>query len=324
MKKFNYISVGLVCSLLLLSACATSKKTESDHSSKTTKTTKSMKVSTTTTTKTEETTATEAVKDYDSLYGDTLSKLVADPERVATIYAFYDIDDNGTKELFTGYTSTDGVNTPLAAYYLKDGVSTYLADNAVGAVGGRRASFQVNEDGTVSQTEVSSANGNGSTKLYKLKSDNSGFDVIQEVAIEKLEPQGTVPSNDHPVDLKNLEWKKLNIPETTVTESTSKLDINAISQGDLSSMAGTYTGLNGGNTFTFNADGTGHITSSNSGWDVTFTNFRMEEGAAVFNTTSGPEMFRIVPAGVASSYDTEADDINHNRGYVNNNKFFLD
>lgn len=111
-KDSNHISVGLVCSLLLLSACATSKKT-SDHSSKTTKTTKSMKVSTTTTTKTEETTATEAVKDYDSLYGDTLSKLVADPERVATIYAFYDIDDNGTKELFTGYTSTDGVNTPL-------------------------------------------------------------------------------------------------------------------------------------------------------------------------------------------------------------------
>lgn len=328
MKQFKRIGIGLACSLLVLSACSTGKQLKTSQHKKQTKVDTTMSIKSTTSTSASdsknEASRAESSKDYDSLYQSTISELRADPNRKATLYAFYDIDRNGTKELFSGYIDSNGVNQPLAVYYLKGGVPTYLAENAVGGAGGRRAGFQVNEDGTVSQSEISSANGNGTITLYKLKEDNTGLDIIQEVTVEKLQPQGDIPSNDSPIDLSQLEWQNLSIPEESRPVNSKSIDVMAISQGDLSSIVGTYTGLNGGNTFTFNINGTGHITSSNAGWDVAFTNFHLENGAAVFNTTNGPEMFYIVPAGVASAYDTDDTDINRNRGYVNHNKFYLD
>lgn len=255
--------------------------------------------------------------------------MAEDPNNVVTHYAFYDIDKNGTKELFTA-TNTDDEFFARAAYYLKDGVSTYLADAET--ANARRASFQINEDGTISQTEISSGTGNGTTSIYRLRSDNTGVDLVKEIAIQQLEPAEKYPASEHPVDLKGLDWKPLSSAqsqtkssdESTSVSTKSELDLEAIAQGDLSSLKGTYHGINGSNTFTFHGDHTITITSDNAEWDVEVTNFRKENGAAVFESTSGPERFYVVPAGVESTQAYPEADGNRDRVYVPHNAFYLD
>lgn len=267
-------------------------------------------------------------KDYVALYSETLSKIVSDSQRVATHYAFLDIDGNGTKELITAIQKNSEIIL-VGAYYLKKDVSTYLADGTTAAVGGRRAAFQINQDGTVSQIEISSGTGKGTLTLYRLRGDNSGLDIVQEVTIEKLQPTQEIASNENPIDLTTLDWQMLDLRQTETT-TKRKLDIMAVGQGDLSSIAGTYTGLNGGNRFTFNADGTGSASSSNAEWSVRYINFRVEDGMAVFNAEGQPTVYYIIPAGVDSpnsSLIAQWDDSTRDRVYVSGsgvNIFFLD
>lgn len=178
MKKYSALGLLLTCSLLL-GACQSNQSqatasSSTEQSSSQTKTKQTQSTSSTdssssqvksskasSSSSTEQSSSQAETKessseikkakelDYDQLYAETLTKIKADPENKVSHYAFYDIDGNGTKELLTGL----GSDKPgaVAIYYIKNGVSTYLAHSEVQPVGGGRAAFRINSDGTVTQ-----------------------------------------------------------------------------------------------------------------------------------------------------------------------------
>ncbi|MGT2926563.1 DUF6287 domain-containing protein [Streptococcus cuniculipharyngis] len=340
MKK-RLVTVSLFASLVLLSACQSSSKKESATKSApsgqtSTSQTSSQAVETSTAESSSSSTlasspssAAEKPLDYDTLYADTLAKVAADDNAV-TLYAFYDIDGNGTKELLTGDRSSDGKVYALALYYLKNGVSTYLAHSQVAPAGGYRADFSINSNGTVTQYEWTSHEGKGTAKTYRIQADNSGLVTLSDKAVVMESQEQVAEADPNPLELSSLEWKELVRPSQTKVTEKSSLDLEAIAQGDLSSIAGTYPAAKGGMDFTINADGTGSISKSDGTWDFQFSNFRMENGMAQFNASFAGATYAVVPAGQASPndlYQMFGDDSSRNRVLITGegiNVFFLD
>ncbi|NQP34813.1 hypothetical protein HO921_10715 [Streptococcus suis] len=230
MKKS--VSLGLtLASLFLLSGCQSSSfeqlSTDSNGSSSanssssmassssssaasTTSQTSSSSTSTTTEDSSPEKTVTGSVeKDYESLYAETLTKVAEDPERTVTHYAFYDIDGNGTKELFTGGQNSTGAMYGAAVYYLNQSVSTYLAHSEVAPVGGYRASFTINSDRTVTQYEWTSFRGEGIKKTYQLAADDSVAILLEEKEIIMGSAEQQAEADPNPLDLSILNWQAL-------------------------------------------------------------------------------------------------------------------
>ena len=152
-------------------------------------------------------------------YSSTLEKLQADQsEGHAKLYAFYDIDQNGTPELLTGHMSTNGDYYLAALYYLNQGVSTYLAQSKVAQVGGSREGATIYTDGTVFYARWHALRPEAEGYMYRLRSDNTGFDIEKEGEFHIL----GVESNDErsadsvfglssktPLDLATLTWKDI-------------------------------------------------------------------------------------------------------------------
>ncbi|HEL9634976.1 TPA: hypothetical protein U0K44_001853 [Streptococcus suis] len=212
MKK--YLTLGLtLAGLFLLSGCQsgivqqlTGGNTSSSTSSETsTSSTSSSKTSSSQ----QETVTSSAERDYESLYAETLTKVAEDPERTVTHYAFYDIDGNGTKELFTGAQDSVGNIYGLAVYYLNNSVSTYLVHSEVAPVGGYRASFTINSDRTVTQYEWTSFRGEGTKKTYQLASDNSEAILLEEKEIIMGSAEQQAEADPYPLDLAILNWQVL-------------------------------------------------------------------------------------------------------------------
>ena len=238
MKK--YLSIGLVLvSLCILCGCqseivqqltggntsssstsssrvetslSTTSSTSLESSSSTGSETSTSSTSTSTTTEDssqEETVTSSAEKDYKSLYAETLTKVAEDPERTVTHYAFYDIDGNGTKELFTGGQNSTGAMYGAAVYYLNQSVSTYLAHSEVAPVGGYRASFTINSDRTVTQYEWTSFRGEGIKKTYQLAADDSAAILLEEKEIIMGSAEQQAEADPNPLDLSILNWQVL-------------------------------------------------------------------------------------------------------------------
>ena len=236
MKK--YLSFGLVLvSLCILSGCqsaivqqltggntsssstsssrvetslSTTSSTSLESSSSTgSETSTSSTSSSTTSSSQQETVTSSAEKDYKSLYAETLTKVAEDPERTVTHYAFYDIDGNGTKELFTGGQNSTGAMYGAAVYYLNQSVSTYLAHSEVAPVGGYRASFTINSDRTVTQYEWTSFRGEGIKKTYQLAADDSSAILVQEKEIIMGSAEQQAEADPNPLDLSILNWQVL-------------------------------------------------------------------------------------------------------------------
>ena len=236
MKK--YLSFGLVLvSLCILSGCqsaivqqltggntsssttsssrvemssSTTSSTSLESSSSTgSETSTSSTSSSTTSSSQQETVTSSAEKDYESLYAETLTKVAEDPERTVTHYAFYDIDGNGTKELFTGGQNSTGAMYGAAVYYLNQSVSTYLAHSEVAPVGGYRASFTINSDRTVTQYEWTSFRGEGIKKTYQLAADDSAAILLEEKEIIMGSAEQQAEADPNPLDLSILNWQVL-------------------------------------------------------------------------------------------------------------------
>ncbi|HFI2448152.1 TPA: hypothetical protein ACGO8L_001967 [Streptococcus suis] len=187
-------------------ASSTSLESSSSTSSETsTSSTSSSKTSSSQ----QETVTSSAERDYESLYAETLTKVAEDPERTVTHYAFYDIDGNGTKELFTGAQDSVGNIYGLAVYYLNNSVSTYLVHSEVAPVGGYRASFTINSDRTVTQYEWTSFRGEGTKKTYQLASDNSEAILLEEKEIIMGSAEQQAEADPNPLDLAILNWQVL-------------------------------------------------------------------------------------------------------------------
>lgn len=95
----------------------------------------------------------------------------------ATHYTFYDVDNNGIDELITSRQSSD--NKHIAAiYYLKNGVSTYIAQNYIDNT--QRYWMAIYADGTIESVNWQSASGDGVAELIAIKSDNSDVSTIEK------------------------------------------------------------------------------------------------------------------------------------------------
>lgn len=161
----------------------------------------------------------DVFKQNELLYASTLDKLKSDQsEGHAQVYTFYDIDDNGTAELLTGHLSTNGDYYLAAIYYLNQGVSTYLAQSRVALAGGSRESAMIYTDGTVFYACWHSLHSEANGYLYKLRSDNTGFDIEKEgefqVAGVKTDDERSANSifslgSKIPLDLTSLPWKEI-------------------------------------------------------------------------------------------------------------------
>lgn len=192
-----------------MSSSTTSSTSLESSSSTGSETSTSSTSSSTTSSSQQETVTSSAEKDYESLYAETLTKVAEDPERTVTHYAFYDIDGNGTKELFTGGQNSTGAMYGAAVYYLNQSVSTYLAHSEVAPVGGYRASFTINSDRTVTQYEWTSFRGEGIKKTYQLAADDSSAILVQEKEIIMGSAEQQAEADPNPLDLSILNWQVL-------------------------------------------------------------------------------------------------------------------
>ncbi|HEM6273093.1 TPA: hypothetical protein U2C70_002026 [Streptococcus suis] len=191
------------------SSSTTSSTSLESSSSTSSETSTSSTSSSVTSSSQQETVTSSAEKDYESLYAETLTKVAEDPERTVTHYAFYDIDGNGTKELFTGGQNSTGAMYGAAVYYLNQSVSTYLAHSEVAPVGGYRASFTINSDRTVTQYEWTSFRGEGIKKTYQLAADDSAAILVQEKEIIMGSAEQQAEADPYPLDLDILNWQVL-------------------------------------------------------------------------------------------------------------------
>lgn len=215
-------------------------------------------------------TSSDSIEQDEKAYASTLDSLKNDTsEGRANLYAFYDIDGNGTKELLTGHYFK-GQNYLAAIYYLKQGVSTYLAQSRVASAGGSREVTTIYTDGTVFYAQWHSLSPDAKGYLYQLRSDNSGVDVLKEADFqiagvdsnsEKSAASVFGLASKKELDLSSLTWKdiesyqsKSSIGAEDNPEISTQMDLSSIQNGDFSSIEGTWKNGNG-EELTFDKNG---------------------------------------------------------------------
>ncbi|MEQ9764658.1 hypothetical protein [Streptococcus jiangjianxini] len=242
-------------------------------------------------------------KYYEALYADTLSKVAADDNNVSH-YAFYDIDHNGSKELFTG-TDVGSTIHPIALYYLKNHVSTYLAHSEVASGGDYRSGFEVNADGTVTHVEWTSHQGKGSLKKMRLNPDNSGVTIIEEKAIVISSAEEKASMDDNSLDLSSLDWKKLDKVATTSSE-TKTTEPNP-KRYTFDNLVGTWKNAKG-DKVTISSDKTVDLNGSQGqAGDLSNTNNRWGTGVQPSGSRIGGYGIRYLPAKEAASDQDQSD-----------------
>lgn len=144
---------------------------------------------------------------WEEAYSWSLAQIAADTsEGHASYYTFYDIDNNGSKELLTGHLSETGIYYLAAIYYLKNGQPTYLAQSFVASAGGRREGTAIYTDGTVAYYFWHSASGDGYARLYQLLADNSGHQVLDAQDFEAIQFPDYGKGRTE-LDINTLDWR---------------------------------------------------------------------------------------------------------------------
>ena len=212
----------------------------------------------------------DSIEQDEKTYASTLDSLKNDTsEGRANLYAFYDIDGNGTKELLTGHYFK-GQYYLAAIYYLNQGVSTYLAQSRVASAGGSREVTTIYTDGTVFYAQWHSLSPDAKGYLYQLRSDNSGVEVLKEADFqiagvdsnsEKSAASVFGLASKKELDLSSLTWKdiesyqsKSSIGAEDNPEISTQMDLSSIQNGDFSSIEGTWKNGNG-EELTFDKNG---------------------------------------------------------------------
>ncbi|MGX7775863.1 hypothetical protein ACVV62_01620 [Streptococcus pluranimalium] len=320
MKVLLKLGISLSC-VLLLSACQTNPESSKQSIKKESNASKTLKRSKKTTQSSKKTVtkstsdqsgATEPsrsqseendLEDYEALYADTLSKIASDINNVSH-YAFYDIDKNGSKELFTGTDVGNGIH-PIALYYLKNNVSTYLAHSEVASGGGYRSSFEVNADGTVTRLEWTSHQGKGSLQKIRLNPDNSGFTTVEEKAIIMGSEEQQASMAENPIDLSGLNWQVLG-KENVATSKTAIPDSSSTSY-TFEHLVGTWKNAKG-DEITISADKMVTMNGSQGqAGDLSNTNNQWGTGVQPIGSRSGGYGIRYLPVGDTASNKDQSD-----------------
>lgn len=218
-------------------------------------------------------------------------------------YAFYDVDNNGTSEMFIGLPATDGSVYATGFYYWNGSEPVLLAETFAGSAGGARSGFTVYKDGTVIATAWSSGTGDGTAILYQLSKENGVAATLDTRDVKMgVDDVNAVfgKSEEMIIDLNQLKWKEFGdvTGSTPAPAKQSGMDTQAILSGDLSSIEGTWRSSAGysftikGNTFTDE--------------HKSYTIARIKEDSGKVNWTltevmSSPPIYVMFPAGTPLS-----------------------
>ena len=316
MKK-THLLVGLGISISLLTACQNSSPSYNSNtaeSEKTTQTTVAPKPAT------DYTLYNPVLKDYKEIISNVtkhsndhskfkhndnvnsiayLAKKGFDSPGIS--YTLYDFDKNDVEELVISMGSSKDDHYILDIYTISDGklIRVTNRENKLDMIGERMNIFPL-EDGTFSYIGSGTARDHQYIH-YKFNNKGDAFEEIKkgttEDVIKNLPPK---------LDLKQKEWKPtqwyITSPEKQKEVAKKKLDIQAIQNGDYSSLKGTWV------------DGTGHtlIFDDNGLVDENFvmnlSSFKENKGTLIGgygpkNSPVGGAAVYIIPGGVPMTDD---------------------
>ena len=241
-----------------------------------------------------------------SIYDIVLEKLRNDTsDTPATHYAYYDIDENGQDELFSGrYWESTGTVEFAALYYDNNGVADYLAQSYVASSGGYREAANIYTDGTIITAKWTSTGTEMEDTQYQLRADNSGIDTIKSATV----PIGKDVELTDYFDVKNKETFNFSVldwqPLVSEQANSDDLDVNQILSGNYESLAGTWE--NGrGQTFEFSDEGMLEGMNISSPRESSYGTVTLACGAA--NGAPGGFAIEVYPTGVKNPKEDHSD-----------------
>ena len=241
-----------------------------------------------------------------SIYDIVLEKLRNDTsDTPATHYAYYDIDENGQDELFSGrYWESTGTVEFAALYYDNNGVADYLAQSYVASSGGYREAANIYTDGTIITAKWTSTGTEMEDTQYQLRRDNSGIYTIKSATVPIVKE---VELTDY-FDVKNKETFNFSVldwqPLVSEQANSDDLDVNQILSGNYESLAGTWE--NGrGQTFEFSDEGMLEGMNISSPRESSYGTVTLACGAA--NGAPGGFAIEVYPTGVKNPKEDHSD-----------------
>ncbi|MER0122548.1 DUF6287 domain-containing protein [Streptococcus sp. ZJ100] len=175
-------------------------------------------------------------------------------------YTFLDVNQDGQNELLVSSFQENQQIFPVALYYLENKTPSLFAQGFVAGHGGARNAFRIYQNGDVVTASWNSGTGEGTATLYQFSTDSPQPKQSDQTEFQlgpiKLD-QLCGKSKEEELDLTALDWASFETPQkpATAKDTTAKnMDINAISAGDFSSLAGTWKSAQGW-VLTIEADG---------------------------------------------------------------------
>ena len=211
-------------------------------------------------------------------------------------YRLEDFDKNGVDELVISMGPTREDHATLDIYTISDGKVIRLTnkDNKLDKIGDKSNLYPL-EDGTFSYSNTDTAN----YAHYRLNQKGDAFEVVTEGTTEDV-----IKNLPPKIDLKQNEWKPtqwyITSPEKQKEVAKKKLDIQAIQNGDYSSLKGTWVDGTG-HTFIFDEKG---LVDEN--YEMKLSYFKELNGTLVGgygpkNLPVGGAAVYIIPGGVPMS-----------------------
>ena len=211
-------------------------------------------------------------------------------------YTLEDFDKNGVDELVITMGPTREDHATLDIYTISDGKVIRLTNknNKLDKIGDKSNLYPL-EDGTFSYSSSDTAN----YAHYRLNKKGDAFEVVTEGTTEDV-----IKNLPPKIDLKQNEWKPtqwyITSPEKQKEVAKKKLDIQAIQNGDYSSLKGTWVDGTG-HTFIFDEKG---LVDEN--YEMKLSYFKELNGTLVGgygpkNLPVGGAAVYIIPGGVPMS-----------------------
>ena len=213
-------------------------------------------------------------------------------------YTLEDFDKNGVDELVITMGPTREDHATLDIYTISDGKVIRLTnkDNKLDKIGDKSNLYPL-EDGTFSYSSTDTAN----YAHYRLNQKGDAFEIVTEGTTEDI-----IKNLPPKIDLKQKEWKPtqwyITSPEKQKEVAKKKLDIQAIQNGDYSSLKGTWVDGTG-HTFIFDEKG---LVDEN--YEMKLSYFKEYKGTLIGgygpkNSPVGGAAVYIIPGGVPMTAD---------------------
>ena len=221
----------------------------------------------------------------------------------AFTYAMVDMDKNGIDELIV---SSKNGSEILDIFTLKDQKVIRLtnAENKMQMLGTRFKAYLLEDGNLYTQWNPFAGDPQIIHTIWKLNSSGDKLEKVKEAKTEDEVSPGTR------MNLSSLAWKSVTEKFATTASSTSKtaskkMDINAIKNGDFSSVEGKWSNGHGGEDLVFSKDGL--IAPEKFKVDLAESEIVNEFLRARYSGPSFGVFIQLIPAGVRIPDETSMD-----------------